>query len=595
MTLDGLNQMSSMLNSLKQLWCFVSPKRKQEFKSIIFLMVVAAFIEVLSLGAVIPFLAILSDSGVSSQNLSFAWLSIILGVASTSKLTFTLLFCFLVALSGLTRAFVLWASCNFSHNLGADLSDNIFRNILYQPYETHLNDRSSQIISAISTKTDKIIHEVVSPLMVMFSSGLILSAVLICLIAFNAKVFFLIFFALFLPYIIFSSIVKKFIFRNGEIVSENLSRLVKMLQHALGGIRNIILDGIQEHYISMFSSSNKKLRDAQSANQFFASVPRYFVESIGTILIVLIAFYLISKGESLVSFIPFIGLVVLGLQRLLPLLQQSYNAWANFKGSQSTLDDLLFYLTRKIQSNFGAELSIVNFEHHISLKNVSFRYDSSSSRALEGVNLEIPKGVKIGIIGKTGSGKSTLVDVIMGLLKPTSGDLLIDGKSLDDSARLGWQKRIAHVPQQVYLSDVSVMENIAFGFSPEKIDPVRVKRVAEAANISRDIDCWDLNYQTLVGEGGGAISGGQKQRIAIARALYKEADVFVLDEATSALDSLTEKDIMDHIKQFDPDVTVIMITHRLSTLSFCDFVVHMEHGSVKKIGSYEQIIADFQN
>jgi ATP-binding cassette subfamily B protein len=287
--------------------------------------------------------------------------------------------------------------------------------------------------------------------------------------------------------------------------------------------------------------------------------------------------------------LPILGAMGIGSQRLLPALQQIYSSWVSIVGNKSQLIDIVDLLEQPMPKDLLPPEPLI-FNHHIQLKNVKFRYNIKSPWILDGVDLVIPKGSRVGFIGTTGTGKSTLLDVIMGLLIPTSGEIQVDGKKIVSDDYRSWQRNIAHVPQNIYLSDCSLAENIAFGVSSDSIDFDRVRKVSELAQISEYIESSPEGYNALVGERGIQISGGQRQRIGIARALYKQSEVLVFDEATSALDNSTEQAVMDSITRLNRNLTILIIAHRLTSLQGCDLIVELDKGRVLRQGTYEEII-----
>jgi len=583
-----IDDSKSLFFLLKKLWFFIDKTRRLEFFLIISLMIISAMFELISLGAVIPFLAVL----VMPEKIfdyPFGVIAIdTLGLNGSDNLAFffTFFFCCAAVISGAVRVLVLFVSTRFSHKMGADLSLEIYRRTLYQNYSIHLEENTSSLISAISFKTDKIIHEVISPSLVALTSFFILIAILIALLLIDAKIISVIFIVLILVYICISKLSRALIRENAVVISIQSTQLIKLLQEGLGGIRNVLLEGSQIFYSRLFASSNSALRSAQASNQFLGSAPRYFIESCGIVFIASLAFNLVSNGRDVSNLIPIIGALALGIQKLLPVLQQLYNAWASLKSSHDTLNDLLFYLDRPVEIYSDVLDGFLNFNNNIILRGVSFSYASSKSKVLSDINLEIKKGEKVGFIGKTGSGKSTLVDIIMGLLEPSSGHVEVDGLPLTQNNRRQWQKMITHVPQQVFLTDSSLIENIALGVSLNQIDFNKMKIAAELAQIAELVNKSD----TCIGERGAKLSGGQRQRIGIARAFYKQTDLIILDEATSALDLKTERLVMNSIKEIGPRATILVIAHRLSSLSFCDKIIEIEGGKVKRCGTYYQII-----
>jgi ABC-type bacteriocin/lantibiotic exporter with double-glycine peptidase domain len=286
-----------------------------------------------------------------------------------------------------------------------------------------------------------------------------------------------------------------------------------------------------------------------------------------------------------------LGGLALGAQRILPLLQSLYSNFTSIRGGAESLLGVLELLDQPLPSYAGAlEVDPIPFRTDINICNLSFRYVDHGELILRKINLKIAKGTRLGIMGETGSGKSTLLDILMGLLTATEGGIFVDGIRLDAKNNRNWQRRIAHVPQTIFLSDSTIAENIAFGVPKNEIDYRRVKLVAAAAKIADTIESLEIGYDTRVGESGVRLSGGQRQRIGIARALYKNANVIVLDEATSALDGNTENAVMDSISNLGRDITTITVAHRLSTLRRCNVVVELHQGSIARVGSFEEVI-----
>jgi ATP-binding cassette subfamily B protein len=283
-----------------------------------------------------------------------------------------------------------------------------------------------------------------------------------------------------------------------------------------------------------------------------------------------------------------IGALALGAQRMLPNLQQIYSSWTYLKGSEKVLEDSLELLNQPMNVQEVVGNTDIAFNHTLSLSDIHFQYQKSSGLVLNGVNIVIKKGGRIGFVGKTGCGKSTLMDLVMGLLEPSSGEIVIDSTPINKVNRQAWRSRIAHVPQSIFLLDASIAENVAFSIPKDVINFDRVIRACKQARLDETIVSWPNQYKTNVGERGIRLSGGQRQRIGIARALYKMADVIIFDEATSALDSQTEEEVMRAIENLGPEYTLLMVAHRISTLKICDEIVSLEHGKVKSIDTYHE-------
>ena len=378
---------------------------------------------------------------------------------------------------------------------------------------------------------------------------------------------------------------------NSECVALQQTNVVKSLQEGLGAIRDVLLDGSQTIYCGVYAKSVQKLLRATGENQYITLAPRYVMEALGMVLIGVFAYAMSYQRGGIGSALPILGAMALAAQRLLPLLQQLYGNWSFVAGSQAALLDVLHLLEQPLPEDAYQQASASHtFQDSICFENVRFKYGSDESWILNGVNLTILKGSRVGFVGSTGSGKSTTLDLLMSLLEPTEGRILIDGQPINEKNRSAWQHNVAHVPQSIYLADASIAENIAFGVPPDKIDMDRVRQASIQAQISEFIEGQPEGYNAIVGERGVRLSGGQRQRIGIARALYKRATVLIFDEATSALDSATEKAVMSAIENLNRELTILIIAHRLTTLQNCDTIVRLEGGKIIMAGTYESFM-----
>ena len=575
----------------KKLFLLMEHRRRYQFLILLTLMILTSMFEVISIGAVIPFLGVLIEpSSIFELPAAQSFIQF-LGVDQPTQiiLPISALFASAVLMAGAMRVILLWASVKFSFILGVDLSVSIFTQVINQPYIAHTKQNSSDIISAISIKIAQVINGVVLSVLNMITSFIIVVAIITILIIINpsASLIAILFFSSL--YVFFYLYVKQKLKVNSLNITRASNSLMKILQEALGGIRDIIINGNQQFYRSIFWRADLVFRKSLGNNLFITNSPRYFMETFGVLLIVLLAYILSTQGEkSFSDGIPVLGALALGAQRLLPVMQILYNSWGNIKGTHFVLEEVLGFLNLNDSKTMNVINDDCTFEKNIRLKDVSFGYDEESSPAINKINIDIKKGDRIGIIGKTGSGKSTLIDIMMGLLDPTHGTLEVDKNVITSINRRAWQSRIAHVPQNIYLSDSTLEENIAFGIPVEEIDSSLVRRAAISANIDSVINEWPLKYKTVLGERGIRLSGGQRQRIGIARALYKQADVLFLDEATSSVDTKTESSIMKAIEELGNDVTLIIIAHRITTLKNCSRILELTNEG--KI--YEKVYSD---
>jgi ATP-binding cassette subfamily B protein len=378
---------------------------------------------------------------------------------------------------------------------------------------------------------------------------------------------------------------------NSRRIAYEQTQVIKALQEGLGGIRDVLLDGTQPVYCDIYRQADRRWRQAHGNNIFVGGSPRFAMEALGMVLIAVLAYILSRQTDGIVAALPVLGALALGAQRLLPALQQIYSAWASIAGSRASLVGTIDLLDQPMPSRvLQTASSPLHFHNDICFNGVRFRYTSDGPWVVDGLDLVIPKGMRAGFVGGTGSGKSTTLDLLMGLLVPTDGEILVDGRPISGDRIRAWQQAIAHVPQSIFLADTTIVENIAFGVPRSAIDMSRVQQAARQAQIADFIEDQSGGYNTVVGERGIRLSGGQRQRIGIARALYKRASVLVFDEATSALDSITERSVMEAIDGLNRDLTIFLIAHRLTTVRRCDMIVEMEHGRVVAQGTYDQLL-----
>lgn len=590
---DTSGQGKNLVTLLKRLWHHLGARRRTQYLVLLFLMLAATFAEVLSLGAVLPFLGILISPEQVFVNPRLQGLIKLIGVDSPGELVLplTVTFALLALLAGGCRLVLLWFSTRLAFATGADISMEVYRKTLYQPYHVHVSRNTSEVVSGIIHRVNGVVFWIILPLLTLVSSAVLLVAVTLALVAIDPVVALTATFGFGFSYGIITLLTRKRLRANGECINEEQTRVIKALQEGLGGIRDVLLDGTQQFYCDLYRDADRRLRRAYGDNNFIGGCPRPTMEALGMVLIAALAYALGQQEGGISAALPVLGALALGAQRLLPTLQQAYGSWASIVGGQAALADTVELLDQRVA--VGAEdegCSVGVFNEKISLNEVSFRYTSNSEWVLKDLNITMQKGERVGFVGGTGSGKSTALDILMGLLEPTQGTLCVDGRLVGDAALRTWQKNIAHVPQSIYLADSTLAENIAFGIPLEEIDMERVKDAVNRAQISQFVNDHPEGYNARVGERGIRLSGGQRQRIGIARALYKRAEILILDEATSALDNVTEQDVMDSIQGLDRDLTIIMVAHRLTTVRHCDVIYELQDGSVAASGTYDELL-----
>jgi ATP-binding cassette subfamily B protein len=580
-------------STLITLWHHLSKRRQKQFWLLLILMIVASLSEIISVGAVLPFLGILTAPEQVYQHPFMQPIIQILGLSEPSQLILPLTVLFIIAalLAGSIRLTLLYVMTRLSFATGADLSINIYRRTLYQEYTVHVSRNSSEVINSIITKTNTVINGIITPVLTFISSIILLVGIMGALFVINVSVALSAFIGFGLLYWLVVRYTKNQLKDNSQIIADQSTQMIKSLQEGLGGIRDLLIDGTQQFYCQLYRNADLPLRRASGNNQFISGSPRYIMEAIGMTLIAGLAYVMTQQEGGMVTAIPVLGALALGAQRLLPALQQAYSAYSTIKGSRSSFKDVLSLLDQPLPEYADqSPPKPILFEKEIKLTNLNFRYREDSPWVLKNINFSLEKGMRVGFIGVTGSGKSTLLDIIMGLLPPTNGELIIDQQPVNRQNLRAWQAHIAHVPQNIFLSDSSIEENIAFGVAKDQIDHQQVKKAAEQAQIAELIDEWKDGYQTFVGERGVRLSGGQRQRIGIARALYKKANVLIFDEATSALDNETEREVMKAIEDLGKEITILIIAHRLTTLKGCDKIIKLDKNNTVHAGSYQEMI-----
>ncbi|MCW3837124.1 ABC transporter ATP-binding protein [Sphingomonas canadensis] len=588
----GVEPPETVLSSLRRLWARLPRRRRIHVALVPIPILLAALAETASLGVMLPFLAVLAAPERVFSIPAVQGFANMLGVSTPQELLgpLTIAFAVVVMGSAALRMLVAWGNSRLAYAIGEDIAMEVFNRTLHQPYSLHAQRNSASVLSAL-VKIKATSLTLVNTL-AMVSSTMIATFIIVSLLIINLKVALGCFFVLAGMYSVIMLITRRRLSANSRVAAKAHTRGMQTVSEALGGIRDVLLDGNQAYFYREYHRSVHAVARAQSNSYFVSYSPRYAIEGLGMTIFVLVAYTLTGQSGGFAAALPLLGTFALGAQRLLPVLQLIYLGWANLRANQATLQDILVFLDQTVGADFGkVPPEPLRMERSVAFDKVSFSYaGTDQAKVVDGISFTAAKGQRIGFLGSTGSGKSTTFDLLMGLLTPTEGAILVDGVPLTDANRLAWQRGIAHVPQTIYLSDSTIAANIAFGVPAKKIDMDRVRDAARKAQIAEFIESHPGGYDAPIGERGVRLSGGQRQRIGIARALYKEAQVLVLDEATSALDNSTEESVMEAIRGLGTELTIFMIAHRLTTLSVCDTVIELDHGKITAIGSYDEIV-----
>ena len=577
---------------LKNLWNFLESKRKYQLFFTLCLMILTSIFELFSLASLIPFISVLINP---EQVLDIGIINLILNFFNISSREEIILFCTLIfisiaLISSTIRILSLWCNTRVVALVGNDLSCLAYQKTLHQKYQTHISRNSSDIVSTLVTEINDLVLALNYVLIILSNTFISISIVFtLFLISWKIAISSLGIFSL--TYYLISRITQEKIQKRGLLISNSAKVQLKSMQESFGGIRDLILDNNFYSYEKKYFETDYIKRIKFAEINFLGFFPRFLMEGFSLAIFAFIGVLLLKSSNNSEKILPILGATALGIQKLLPSMQQTYSGLSAVKGYKKVMDNVLSYLNQKSFNTFShKKYKPLLFRKKIELKDISFRYKGSNLDIIKNVNLEINKGEFIGIIGKTGCGKSTFLDIVMGLIQPTEGTIKIDNKNIFDPQNKKnlqrWQASFSHVPQNIYLLDDSIVNNIIMNSNVEEINYKLLKDSCAKAEIYDFVKNTKYNFQTKIGERGVLISGGQLQRIGIARALYKDLDLLILDEATSSLDKDTEDKVMKNLLKLKNNITIIAIAHRTSTLSNCDRVFKFENAELNQVKNY---------
>ena len=569
-------------NIIKDFYILIGFLEKKDRLNIYFsiiLMTIASILEVLSISSLIPFVTVIF-SPEKLMDIKFLNNLIVTKIYDIDnfKLLFTSLFIFLVLISNLFRVYVLNKIIKLSKTIPTGISSKIYKKIIETDYNTFKKKNSAGFISLVTDKMDSI-SAVFFNFLSACTALVIIIGILALLLIVNTKISLLTILIVTFLYFLIGIFVKKKLKNNSEILSISSFARIKHVKETYGSIKQLILFNTGNIFFKIFEKNDKNYRMAQYKTQFLTTSPRFLVETTGIITISLIIYFLhTSFNYEPIAIISLVAILAFSAQRVLPQINTIYVSYTSLLSYSEFIKEINLIL-KEVGNNknpqYRQEINNqdFNFKKQIKLKNISFRYERNNNDIIKSLDFEIEKGSSIAIIGETGSGKTTLLDIIMGLLIPMEGNLEIDGNKITDQNKKNWQNKISHVPQETFLFDNTIKNNIIFNFENDKFDISKVIEAAKLAEIHDFIETLPDKYETIIGENGILLSGGQRQRIGIARALFKNREILTLDEATSALDISTEKKILNNLSKID--ITIIQITHRIYEIENYDNVIKL--------------------
>jgi len=569
-----------------------------ERKNVIFLMgmvLVLAMLEMIGVVSILPFMAVLMSPELIDTNivLNAAFNnSSLFGVETKNEFLFLLgIVVFLILITTLTFKFLTYyVQLRFTTSLNYKIAKRFVEGYLHQPYSWFLNRHSADLGKNILSEVSFVISQGMNPMINFIKQSVVCLAIVIMLFFVDPILTLIVGLTFGSAYGLMYLIIKKFMSNIGQSRLDANKWMFISISDAFGAIKEIKVSGQEQTYINRFSEPAKILAKVSALAGVISNLPRFALEAITFGGMLLIVLYLMSQKGNFITALPIISLYAYAAYRLIPTVQQIYTSLLTLRFVGPALDTLYKDLKSLKLSDFKQSDNILSLKKSITLRNINFNYPNSSRTALKNIHFSINAKTSFGIIGATGSGKTTVVDIILGLLEAQQGMLEVDGKEINKFNSKDWQRSIGYVPQHIFLSDDSVAANIAFGIQNENIDYKAVEHVAKIARLHEFVtDELPQKYQTTIGERGVRLSGGQRQRIGIARALYNNPKVLILDEATSALDNNTEKQVMNEIKKLEKDITLVMIAHRLSTVKECDSIILLEKGEIKAQGTFEEL------
>ena len=587
--------------TLKKLLYLLSNAERKRAAFLLFMILIMAMLEMVGVVSIMPFMAVLMNTSLIDTNIllkSAFENSIIFGVETNQEFLFLLgIVVFLILIISLAfKFFTVYIQLRFTSSLNYTLAKRLVAGYLNQPYSWFLSRHSADLGKSILSEVGLVVNQGLSPALNLIRQSVVTLAIMMVLIFVDLKLTLIVILTLGLSYSLIYFSIRDFIQKIGQKRLDANQWIFTSINEAFGATKEIKVSGLEQEYIKRFSSPAKSLAKIQALAGIISQSPRFALEAISFGGMLLVVLYLMAKSSTFVNVVPVIALYAFAGYRLIPAIQQIYVSTTLLRFIGPAIDDLQKdFKSMQIPSSQKTS-KFLPLKKNITLRNIHYYYPNASQKALKDIDFTIPAYSSIGIVGATGSGKTTTVDIILGLLEPQKGSLEIDGTIIKKDNLKAWQRSIGYVPQHIFLADDTIAANIAFGIDPENIDYEAVQRSAKTAKLHEFVtNDLPQKYHTTIGERGVRLSGGQRQRIGIARALYHNPQVLILDEATSALDNKTEKQLMNEIKKLDKNVTIVIIAHRLSTVKECNSIILLEKGKLKGQGTFEELSKTNEN
>jgi len=583
-----------MIKNFKLIISLLHASEMKQVKLLVFLMVLVALLDAAGVASIMPFIALLTNADVIQTNeyLKATYDFINPDSHNSFMLVFGIIVFFVLVMSNIVKSISTFLLLRFIYLQEYKVSAHLATIYLRQPYEWFLNRSSSDIGKNLLSEVGNVISNALLPLMQIIASSLVIITILLFLIWVEPTASLVVGFCFTIAYVLLYKAIKNHLQNIGLKRLEENERRYAAISEIFGGIKPLKLSGFERAFLDKYAVPAKGYATHHSAASIISQLPRFFFEVLafgGLMLILLIGLY---NGVGVENILPVVSVFAFAGYRLMPAMQHIYGSVAQVQFAMPaviTLNSELKMKNTDYSKDFE-KLDRLPLKTYLEFENVTFKYANTSKNSLEKINFRLESNTTNVIVGPTGSGKTSILDIALGLLEPQSGNLKVNGLPLDRSTSRRWRKSIGYVPQDIFLIDDTIKKNIAFGIPANSID---MKRVEKAAHMACLHD-WVLNetenkYSTIVGERGARLSGGQRQRIGIARALYHEPEILIMDEATNSLDSLTEKAVMAAVATLSGKVTILMVSHRLDIAKDCDQVIMVDAGSIVATGTYAEV------
>tara|TARA_B100000989_G_C19532664_1_gene470994 strand:- start:6261 stop:8051 length:1791 start_codon:yes stop_codon:yes gene_type:complete len=584
------------MQTFKKLLFLLTPHERKRAGLLLIMILIMSLLDMTGVASILPFMAVLTNPALIETNLILNYMfeaSKVFGIKNDQQFLFALgIIVFSLLIISLTfKALTTYVQARFVQMREFSIGKRLVEGYLNQPYSWFLSRNSADLGKTILSEVQQLISYGMRPLMELIAKGMVTLALVFLLIIVDPKLTLIIGIVLVGSYLLIFYFVRGYLNQSGDKRLLNNKLRFTSINEAFGAAKEVKVGGLEKIYIKKFSNSAQTVAKTQASSIVIAQLPRFILESIAFGGILLLILYIMAQTGSFNNALPIISLYVFAGYRLMPALQQIYEAFTQLTFVGPSLDKLHADLKNLKSIISDQDQEKLFFNKNITLKNIYYNYPNSSRTILNDISIIINEKSIVGVVGATGSGKTTMVDIVLGLLEPQKGSLEVDEKIITKNNSRSWQRSIGYVPQQIYLADDTVAANIAFGEEIKDINYEAVEKASKIANLHQFvIDELPNQYQTTIGERGVRLSGGQRQRIGIARALYNNPQLLILDEATSALDNQTEKAVMDAINNLGKNITIIVIAHRLNTIKKCDKIFLLENGHLVGQGSFEELI-----